>query len=588
MRGKSSTKCYSILLSIAMFLTFQTASSQIVGPINVCSGECYTFQYLPIAGINDMEVDRWEVTFGDSTYILIPEGNSTVTICFEEVGAYTIMALTDTDVVLATQSVFAGEFTEAELMIVSPVSCRDQRPPQQSCFEVCEGTEVVFEFRDIAGANAEWWFDGHGEVLSEGEDYIRILFYEGAGNAWIGYYGELGERCFFEGGTCVTVVEKKPAGFNTFPEISGDSITLCRGQSIRFENTSLSTEVNWFAPGISSAEGDVFTAHFNEGGTYEITQTVGGVCGCEDSKSLIVNVLDEEAAPIFCPGSVCEGDTVKYHTHADCHPYHWTINGDAVILSGGGENDDFIQLIWNGGSEGTVSLRTGCSASCFFPTEEIVYILGRDTRIGGPEKVCTGETYLFSVPPRDGTSFHWELRNGSIVSGQNTPQIRAIFHSPFLEPFVVVEMEDCSRDCRVTDTLFLEIAQPFSINGPARACPGEEITFEAISSGVPVNAKWEIFNEEGNSLLSEEDARSGFTFSLPEGGQYTIVAYPEEDNYCASKGVGVIHITESFSAAPIISGEFFVCTGEWYEYSTSVPVGTAVYPVWEVVNQHLF
>ena len=584
MKTKVTMRALSILLSIAMLLTYHSANSQILGPFNVCMGECYTFYYAPMDGVNDMEPDRWEISFGDTTYILSAEENNSVTVCFDESVPHTITALSDTDEVLGSQTVFAGNFSEAELMIVSPASCRDQRPLGQNCIEVCEGTEVVFEFRDIEGVSAEWWFDGHGEIISEGRDYIRILFYEGGGHAWIGYYGGHGDECVFEGGTCVTVVEKKPAGFNTFPGITGDSITLCKGQSIRFENTSLSDDVSWFAPGISSAEGDVFTADFNQAGTYEITQAVGGVCGCDDSKSVVVNVLEDEAAPIYCAGSVCEGDTVKYHTHPDCQPYHWSIDGDATIVSGGGENDDFIQLIWNGGSAGTVSLQTDCSESCFYPTEEIVYILGRDSRIEGPQKVCTGETYLFSVQPRDGTSFHWEVQNGSIVSGQNTSQIRANFSSSTMEPYVVIEMEDCSRDCRVTDTLFLELAQPFSINGPESACPGEEITFEAVSSNTPANANWEILNEEGQIVLSESDAQPDFSFSLPDGGEYTIVAYPDGDDFCVSKGVGLIHIADGFADVPFITGEEFVCTGGWYEYSTSVPDGTAVFPAWEVTN----
>ncbi|TVR81856.1 MAG: PKD domain-containing protein [Saprospirales bacterium] len=571
-------------LMIALLSLAHTTYSQILGPTSVCTGECYTYTYLIDPSNSGIEVGYWEISTNDTTFMINANPINSLTICFEAFGNYQINAIDTEDQVLATTVVFARDFTEAELQIVSPASCRDQRPFQQSCFEVCEGTEVTFEFRDLAVLHIDWWFDGHGEITSSGNDHLRIQFKDGPGNAWIGYYGSVSDNCFFEGGTCVTIVEKTPAGFTTFPDLPNDSITLCKGQSIHFENTSTAKDINWFAPGLSSTQGSYFTLHFEEEGVFEISQSVEGACGCEDSKSIYVNVLEEEAAPIFCVGSVCEGDTVRYTSHEGCQPYFWNIIGEASTIGGGGENDDFIQLVWTGGSSGLVSLSTGCSASCFNPTEEIVYILGKDTRIKGPPKICVNEVYLFSVPPRDGTTFNWQVQNGHIHSGQNTHQIKASFFVSATDTWVAVEMEDCTRDCRVSDTLLLERTQPFFLNGPSTVCPGQEALFEVTSPGLPINALWQVLDQSGNILLLENNPTSSFSFVPDVGGFFTIIAYPDEDYFCQTEAELKLRVADSFSEHPSISGEGIVCSNNPYRYFTIIPPGTGLIPEWEITN----
>lgn len=579
----TQNKVIRISLFLLLFFSFQIENimAQIAGAQFICRGECYTYTYTPMGSEN---VAFWVVTYGSGTDTLFPDQLNEILICFNDAGPITVTVYSSDGDPLDSLNVFRGEFTEIQLEIISPIACIGSTTimSSQDCQKICEATTVTFRIKDLIPEEIQWGFSGNGEIIDSDNRQITIQFFEGKGSGWISYFGQIREGCFFEGGTCFEIIEKPVASFTSFPEAENDTITICRGQSIEFTSTTNAENIEWYGGSVGSGEGNSFTVEYYESGFFEVSQKVSEVCDCEDIKTVVVHVLDADAPVIYCTGSVCMGDTVIYRADPSCDPYMWDIVGSANILSGGGHSDDFIQVHWTGGASGTVSLTTGCHDICPFPTTERIFILGSETRIQGPDRVCPLRTYSFRVDNRDGTNFSWSAGFGVIQSGNGTNEITATFFNSSQQPWVAVYIEDCTRDCTQTDTLWLNLTTPLALNGPDRLCPGEEAVYSLESNSASINAIWEVRDENGILIAEETMLSSTFSFSPPHGGTFTITATPGSDDYCDPFAEITLVAADVTTVAPTIEGQAIVCPGEWYTYSVEVPDGEPLSIVWEV------
>nr|MBS0036947.1 gliding motility-associated C-terminal domain-containing protein [Saprospiraceae bacterium] len=560
-------------------------SNSIEGPQNVCFEECYEYTIdLPGGEITAL---NWVLSNQDGTISLDYQSDgNTLLLCFPLMaGLYELTAFDDEGNQYGPLEIFVGEFTEIELRITTPLSCYDQSPGQQSCFEVCEGALVTFEVLNLRPTEMQWNFSGAGVIVSQNLNSITIQFEEGPGSGSIGFFGKLGESCVFEGGACIRIFEKPEAGFDSQPEAEADTITICRNQSVRFTNTSSADNIQWFSDNGKSTEGNTFRVEFQESGYYTVTQRVEETCDCEDFKSVVVHVIDEPGPVIYCTASVCQGDTATYRTDANCEPYFWSIEGMGTVIEGGSESDNYIDVIWEGGIQGTVSLSNGCSENCPNPTAEVIYILGDDTQIEGPVDICADRLYSYSVTPFDGTSFQWSVGPGGVINGEsNRNSVQVSFYSFSSNPFVAVLIEDCTRGCQQVDTLFLNLSQPYQITGSAFLCPGETGSWKAGSGANPVPSTWEIYDEGGVLVHSENSPTSILNFSPDESGMFSVVGYPEAGNFCDPHSSLNFWIHQPVVVEPEIEGPEVICPGQYYSYNAVVSDGQGIYLEWVVYN----
>ena len=568
----------ALVSGVLLLTSIAAIANTIVGPRFVCTGPCYTYS---ITGLEPDELG-WEVTNedGESVAFILSDDGLSIEVCFEEVGSYTISVGNDVPRV----SVIAGEFTEASLEIVEPSACSPLVAEQQACFELCQGLRVVFRIREFTPDQMEWSFWGDGEVISETNQSIEIQFFDQAGSATIGYFGSVGDNCFFEGGQCIILIEKPEAGFTANGIEGQDTIKLCQGQSVVFESTSLAEEIFWFGDGLGSGEGSVLKTEGLSPGSYELTQIVSAGCQCTDSKSIFVEVSASEGASIYCTSSACAGDTVRYSSDPDCAPYTWIIEGNADIIDGGSEEDDFVVVSWNSGPAGTVSLTNGCSEECPFPTIEPIYVIGEGATISGPEYICVGQPYRYRVDPFDGTIISWTVSSGgTIISGQNSHQVSAVFNGN-TPAFVAVNIEDCSRGCQHTDTLWLEIAQPYQIAGPSSLCPGDDGIWTATSASDEILSTWQVLDEDGQVVFESNTPSATFTFTPEVGGRYTVTGYATNtEGLCNSEASLPLMVFRSLSEPLGISGTDKVCPGVNYLYSIEGDADPTVLYEWEAV-----
>lgn len=571
-------------LLFILSLSFPGLSNEIEGPRSVCIGLCYTYEFV---GGDSIVILEWTLTSGSENYNFAGDSPNEAEICFPEdnFGPFELFAEDSTGNTYGPFSVFVGEFTEVNLEIVSPINCKDQKPNPQSCFRVCENELVTFQMQSISPEEIQWSFSGSGEIVYETLNSITIMMGEGGGSGFLTYFGETAEGCIFEGGDCIEIVEKPKASFTSFPEAVGDTISICRNQSVIFTNTSTSNNIQWFSDNGSSSEGNNFTTEFSESGYFLVSQLVSETCSCEDLKSVVVHVLEEPGPSIYCSSSVCQGDTAIYRTDPACEPYFWEIEGSGIIISGGTESDDHLEVIWEGGTQGTVSLASGCHDSCPFPTTEIINILGEETTISGPVNICAGENYSYSVPTFDGTSYLWSVGpGGSIIGKRGKNSINVKFSSFSTDPFVAIRMENCTRDCEETDTLWLNLTQPIQLNGPATLCPGETGQWNAVSNGNEVPGSWQILDANGTVVYEEAGPSSSVEFSTTQSGIYTVIGTPENDDFCQAMAELQFEVYTVPNLNPGIEGPLSVCPNQFYTYTVDMASGNGIYFEWMVIN----
>lgn len=560
------------VLPILIF-TFAPAiwGQTIEGPEQVCVDECYTYRLQP----TDADAS-WQVT--DPTGLDVPfsfsSDSTAIEVCFSEVGAYTISLDSPPGGGRIELTVFSGEFTDPVFELIGPSGCENPWLFGQNCLEVCYGQQITLRVRDVAFTSMDWSVSGPGTVVTSSPNEVTIQLDSVTGNLFVGYFGQAGDNCFTEGGKCLILVEPPEAeiGSAEFGIIS-DSIEICQGQRVHFENESNAPAISWGLSLGASGDGEAFRYRFSEPGVYELSLTVGIDCSCTAEKTIAVIVNPTPAPEIECVSAVCQGDTALYETQSGCAPYEWTIEGSGTVYSGGGTDDDFMEVIWTGGTTGWVELEHACAEDCPLPGRERIEILGSDTQIEGRTEVCPGEIYSYRVPGRDGTRFSWTANGGSFQGSSQSNVIQLSFDASTSNPYVAVEIDDCTRGCVQQDTLFVNRTSPFVLEGPATLCFGSEGSWQATSGGSDVSSFWQLTGPDGSVVDSSQVASSDYTFTFTQEGRYTLEARPQADIYCSPSQELSIVVHPSLPAPGDIVGPDTICPDQsyWYEMPTAVP-----------------
>ena len=423
----------------------------------------------------------------------------------------------------------------------------------------------------------EWSVFGPAEVVNSSNAEITLRLDSVTGDVFISYFGTSGDRCLTEGGKCLRLIAPPTAeiGSAEFGVIE-DSIEVCQGQLVNFENASDAPVLSWGLSSGASGDGEGFRYRFSTPGEYELTLSVGLDCSCTDEKTIKVLVNPTPIPEIQCVSAVCAGDTALYETQAGCAPYQWRIEGTGTIVSGGGTDDNFMEVHWTGGSEGWVELEHDCADACPLPARERIEILGPDVQIEGRTQICRDEIYTYSVPNRDGTLFSWSVNGGVFQGAEQGSRVRVQFNGFTPDPYVAVEIEDCTRGCVQRDTLRVTRVDPFEITGPSALCFGEEGSWETNSDGNTVASFWLVKGPDGAVVDSTNSASSEYNFVFSQAGRYTLEARPEMDNYCfPSREISFV-VRPPLPAPGNITGADTICPGNsyWYEAEENTPSGS--------------
>ncbi|MBK7888987.1 MAG: PKD domain-containing protein [Bacteroidetes bacterium] len=396
--------------------------------------------------------------------------------------------------------------------------------------------------------------------------------------------------------------------FTTSPPIVAGVINICNGQSITFNDNSTGTTGRlWnFGNGFYSTNAVHTEPPANyPPGTYYDTLTVYDACGFAHDTAFVVIVDSASGPDIFCISVVCPGDTVTYHTNANCTTYNWSVIG-GTFFPVPSSTSDSATVIWGAGPQGTISLSvSGCTPplNCPFPTTKTVHIVPATMPIAGDTIVCAGSESCYEVECIPGNSHSWELMpaNAGTVTGQGKCRICVQWAPGFFGP-VTIQLNyqnvltgagctlpgECTNDpgCGGVATITVDVRPIFGISGPAKVCPnavsapfnGMNTTNNTIAAGV----SWKLVTPVPSIInFPNTAALNAYTWSAGPG-IYKLTAYAPPNVYCNDSAVMNVEVVNML-VPNAISGPDTVCANVSTIYSVAPNMAGVTY-VWNVIG----
>ncbi|MCO6488322.1 MAG: PKD domain-containing protein [Phaeodactylibacter sp.] len=573
---------------------------QITGPQLLCFGDCGTYSISPM---DSLFVEFFWYYPQDPNTILSNE--PTITICPPGPGQYQLNLLAysingttfaDSIFIQVNQDFFYAEVFSDAAAVCPAANSPGQDSISQACDVVCSNSRVTYSIEYFAGGIPTTNFDftvTGGQIISQNFDQLTVEWgTPGAGTVtFVFFYNFCGDPLTIT--KCVEILDDPIAGFTTTPAAVNDTVFVCQGQEVLFQNTSQYAETfSWnFGNGTTSTNTNG-AAIYNNPGTFTVELTAYNACLCSDATTLTVVVEAGESPLVDCVGTICENTLGTYTAQASCGTYLWTVSSNGTVVDGGGPNDDFVSVDWGAGPEGLIELTVeNCPGlnTCLQPSFIRVPILSEDAAIDGPANVCRGDIAAYSITPYGGTSFDWSVSNfGTILSGQGTNEIVVEWFDGFLpneQQWVAVSFDNCYLGCGGADTLEVDINPAFTVSGPIENCQGQSSAYStrSIPGNAAVSCNWTVVAPDGSVAWTSAapTATPTVDWSFPAGA-YRLIAEPENPgDYCTPQHITIVAVTAPPPPVDAILGDSLICPGQVYTYEAQSPLANARFR-WEV------
>jgi gliding motility-associated-like protein len=570
---------FLILLLSSIVAVSAQETVEIVGETEVCVEGCFEYRILA----DSIEFSEWVVT-GPNGFVYTgdPDFPDQILICFELPGTYLIEVYGFDDLqgqYYGQLVVIVFDFAPAEIISTASQYCPTDSI-SGSCEKVCEGAIIDYLINEGGGnpSGVSWTVSG-AESYEVNSGGTLTVTWGGAGFGLIqANVSPDVPGCEKSSTLCVEIIELPVAAFETMPPATGNNVTICRGQTIYIDNqTTGATDYEWqVSNGFSSTDPNP-TLDFPIEGIYTLNYIARNECGCADSLSLIIEVLEGQSPFVDCVGTICENETAEYSSDADCTQFVWSTSANGSIVDGGALADDFIVVDWGAGPEGWIYLETdNCNGDfCNEPAMIRIPIISDNALIEGPDRVCKASLENYEIADYEGTGYIWTVSPGNmIVSGQGTNQISVQWKVNTALPSyerVIVEYENCYLECSGKDTLEVLITDEYFVEGPFEVCPNSTSIFNTrkvsnIADGVPAN--WEIFGPNGMLYWSSTSTIDEINIVWPNApGLYMVKATPgTAGEFCNEQYQITVNLSQQETAPTNIIGEFDICRGNAYEY----------------------
>ncbi|MBI1224726.1 MAG: PKD domain-containing protein [Bacteroidetes bacterium] len=413
------------------------------------------------------------------------------------------------------------------------------------------------------------------ELLPTGSFY-KIIATDSTGYTQIyPFYAGCGIMpCFKKGSQCVSILPRPKSLFTSEPAATNGVLSLCKGESVQFTNTSEDApQTEWdFGDGTVSVL-DEPLHKFSTPGVYEVKLIAGNGCVCADTSKLIIHVSDAEIPDIECIGPICQGDSATYRTNVSCGNYNWVISPNGSIIGGGDTTVEFVTVQWNSGNSGSIQLTaTNCTSNiCDKPVREVVSILGGPVTIDGPSVVCPNSEATYTIPDFAGSDIVWSVSGfGNLISeGQNTNKISVKWGNN--GGTVSVDYNNCFLECSGSGQKQVQVKPPSFIEGPIEVCVGDHPSYKhkSLISNGSVGANWQILDSNGIAVWASPNTPSSVspTWNFAPG-QYIIRAIPSANSGGSCSAEAGLPVTVfGPPPAPSISGTAQICPTNIYTYT---------------------
>lgn len=483
------------------------------------------------------------------------------------------------------------------------------RPKEDPCSKVCENSTVVYRVSYHAGSTYQWVINGLSTTSVSGANSNVFTVNWGTVSSGTLQVTETNAAgCSKTVYKCIQIIAAPIAAFNTTPAHSGGSLTICRDQTVTFQDISTATSgspiVSWvwdFGDGSGTttytAGASVTHQYTNDnGGTpYVATLTVKNACGCENTFRIRVYVSRSGVPKLVCPSTVCCGKLTRYSiTHANDEQlgcgYTWSVTGGTLVSPAPGQTADEASIIWDcGPTPKTITLTPVNCNACNNPIVYDIPVISSTANINGKTIVCPSSEEVYSIPAMPGCNFTWTLSNpaaGVIYAGSLTNSIKVRWNSSFSGTVTLqVHYVNTVFECEGTGTLDITLRPALVINASAGSiCSGNPITYtSATEFGGIVNVAWQINQlPSGTNIYNNPGLVNTINYTFGSGGDFEVVAIDNSGSTCNSPAKLIQTIT---GVPPQHSGTVNgqttnLCPGQTYMY-TATPTSADYNLVWD-------
>ncbi len=447
----------------------------------------------------------------------------------------------------------------------------------RNCIPACADSEATYTYS--ADPTVSYSYLTDGTVVASGTGSVTVLWPEGT-EGFLTIIADDGSGILREREFCIELNPDPDPQFDVAP-------VVCLDVPVQFTNTNVEPGVTYdwnFGDG-STATNEVSTSHvYSAPGTYVVTlfaTSDGGpeLCCCTDSLRQEVVVGDLPGPSVFWVSTLCEGDTSRYWTDADCFSNVWEVSPNGDIIE---DDGDSITVVWGSGPAGTISLAVlDCTTDyCELPTTVLVPIISQSGVITGPERVCPGDVADYALPKWQGVTYDWQVDGGTIdgpIDGHDvsitwptvpgTYTISVTYGSDFLNGLPGHEDSPCTGSATFT----VEVLGDFAIGGATDLCVGGTASFGAFG-GAGGSFTWTIdpvlpFTPTGANTIDVD---------LTTPGSYVMTATVTDPTlYCTTVQTFRFTVFEALPAT--ISGPTDYCVGDEILYTIAAPVPGQIY-----------
>jgi len=608
----SSILLKTLLAGCLFLLSFNSlyASGSIQGDSVVCVGSTWSYCYHPAPSGSTSYF--WHVSSG-GTFTLGP-GDSCIYVTWNTAGNDSISLIVYDNVncnridsvikfILVNPLPAPGIYTFTNQACVTldaanPIgTTRGGAGGKDTCYLVCDSSQTIFFSSFVAGATYTWTVTGaSGDTISTSaiDTTYTVNWGDTLGVAEIHLVVTTPAGCSDSVTRCVEIIQKPHCKFYGDTVACGGTLNICAGQTVTFTDSSTSSPQSginswlWNFGDLTTSTNTNPTHVYTNPGTYIVKLIITTHCGCKDSCMLTVNVDSLQGPHIYCPTTICAGDTAFYWTDALCNTYNWSVTGGTIIPPG---NRDTIRVIWGNGNSGPgiISLSIPCAASCPYSNYVLVPIVPINGIIYGQNIVCPGTFTHYHMNCIPGTFYQWTLSNslGVITTNSNgPPQIDIYWNASDSSGWdtITVNYTNSLLGCGGTAKLIVHITQSFTLISPQEACAGDTTNFYT-SIGATGIFNWVVYDDFTHLVIHSVSGAAGFTQIWPPVttvSTYTVYAIDTLGLYCNSPQTYTVTVYPLPPQPDSISGKTCICPGGTYVYSANASPGT--YLQWTILN----
>ncbi len=565
-------------LSFCVLVSVSSVHAQeLEGPLEVCENECYDYYY---SGENGGPY-FWTVEGG----IIEDNRGSEVNICWEEVQTASIQILNaSVSQTIPELDISITITTTPETDIIFPLYplCQTEKDSMQSpdveyielenCKTVCPGSIVTYFPTGSEQYERQWIVEGHQNIDSDSLSSGTVHWNEeGYGSILLIEYTEQG--CVDSSFYCIEILDQPDVNLQVLNS-NIDLNNLCKNQEIYLKGSSdQALSYEWLTDDGQQYFGTETSISFPQSGSYTISLVTTTECFCVDTTTLAVQVIDDVVPVIDCAGTTCAGEEQTYYATDICGSYNWSVSSEGTVTDGGQSADNYITVVWNGSSLGTLSLSTSaCDESniCTGTTEIVIPIMGANLEIEGPVVVCKSGSASYSVPNFSGANYNWTIAgNGYVSEGWGTNSITVTWDTNDWSgdnSTIEVSIDNCFLDCSSSSTKAVELKEEFYISTSESACEGDNGYIVAVVGYEEILVDWEMIAPDGTATTLATD-ESFYSLRYVQGpGRYEFIAKEKTGDYCNSEDRVSITVYPSPEIPKEIIGAEYICIGESYQY----------------------